>query len=225
MRRSGSEQRSERPELLAAHAPIARPLVRQFEVDGNASLNFYRFAIQQIWLVLPLLDGIAGRPGELRVSVHHFDVRNISFLRDSGQQLHRPFNMHAKGIRRIRRSNLLVEQTLRNTLGNAEGLEHWLEPGFGRAQVGKRPGSGRAHSNHAWGRSIGPGGRLRRNGWNLSAFNDQSGSVRLFFDLGFDRRSRGVNGFARSSRAAVSGTALAPVSRGTRRRPESDVGL
>ena len=97
--------------------------MRQLEIDRDLRLNFDRLAIQQIWLVFPLLHGIAGRFGQLSVAAQHLDVRDVSVLRDCRQQFHRAVDMHAKRILRITRRNLLVEQPLRYALRNAHGLK------------------------------------------------------------------------------------------------------
>ena len=57
---------------------LAENLFRQLEVDGDLGLNFVRFAVEQVWFVLPLFDRFRGRAGELRVSTQHFNVTDVA---------------------------------------------------------------------------------------------------------------------------------------------------
>src|SRR5271163_616414 len=47
-------------------------LVRQAEVDCDLCLDFDRLAIQQVWLILPALDGVGGGTSELLIAAQYF---------------------------------------------------------------------------------------------------------------------------------------------------------
>jgi hypothetical protein len=61
---------------------------RQFELDGDPFLSFYRSAIDGIGLVLPLLDGACRRFREERISTQHRDVPHCPIPEDLGFELY-----------------------------------------------------------------------------------------------------------------------------------------
>ncbi len=65
-------------ERFAWPSLLAENLFRQLEVDGDLGLNFDRFAVEQVWFVLPLFDRFRGGAGELRVSAQHFNVTDVA---------------------------------------------------------------------------------------------------------------------------------------------------
>ena len=53
-------------------------LFGKLKVDGDLSLNFYRLAVQQIRLILPLLDRVRGGFGQLRIAAQHLHLSDVT---------------------------------------------------------------------------------------------------------------------------------------------------
>lgn len=86
-------------------------LARQFEIHGDLSLDFNRFAIEQVRLILPLFHGACGGLRQLWISAENFYFSDVSILGERSHQLHRAFNSHAQCVGRIRGLHLLDQQS------------------------------------------------------------------------------------------------------------------
>jgi len=57
---------------------LIESLFGKLKVDGDLSLNFYRLAVQQIRLILPLLDRVRGGFGQLRIAAQHLHLSDVT---------------------------------------------------------------------------------------------------------------------------------------------------
>src|SRR5579871_2625271 len=99
---------------------FARWLVGQFELYGDLRLDLDGLAVEQVRLILPLLHGVGGGLGELRVTAESFDLRDGASLGDGGCQFDGAFHAHTERSGRIDRRNFLDQQSLRNSLRNVK---------------------------------------------------------------------------------------------------------
>ena len=115
-----------------------KSLIRQFEVDRNLGGNLNGLAIQQIWFVLPLLDGIGCGLTQLRISLQHLHVGDVAALRNRRRQVDGAFEPHDQSGPGIDRLNSLDDQSLRHTLRNIESLQDWLWHGGSAANQSRQ---------------------------------------------------------------------------------------
>src|ERR1700716_99491 len=98
----------------------------QLEIDRDLRLNFHGLAVEEIRFVLPLKDGFPGRASEYGISGERFHGDNVSAFADRGLEFNCSLDMHAQSVGWVDRLNFLGQQSLRDSLRNVQGLEHWL---------------------------------------------------------------------------------------------------
>ena len=74
------------PVLITSVASLLR--AGQCKVHRDVRFYFDRLAVQNIWLILPLLYRLNSRGGQHGVAAHDFKILNFSSLADEGAQKH-----------------------------------------------------------------------------------------------------------------------------------------
>lgn len=101
---------------------VPRRLVWKFEVHSDLRLNLDRLAIEVIRFVFPLADGVRRSASQYTFSAEYVQIRDIAFFADRGKKLNRPLDAHLHRRGGVNRLDFFKNQSLRNSLRNAESL-------------------------------------------------------------------------------------------------------